>query len=164
MYISTKTYDFTEGFSVCYRQHKADRKSGRPTRASYTTDEIPSCSALHGYALKFYMEFSCETLDARSWCVDFGSLGSFKDFLKSHFDHTMLVADDDPDKDVFINLHNMGIAKMVVVEATGCEALSKFLFDYLNDIWLKDNYPNSGIRCTKFQVFETPSNSAMYYE
>lgn len=162
MYISTKTYDFNEGFSVCYRQHKADRKSGKPKDSKYTSTEIPSCSALHGYALKFILTFQCETLDARRWCVDFGSLGTFKEFLKEHFDHTMLVAEDDPHFNTFENLHNLGLAKMVVVEATGCESLAKFLYDYLNDVWLVDNYPNAQIICSKVEVFETPSNSAAF--
>ena len=164
MYNSVKIYDFNEGFTICYRQHRADRKSGKGKNDKYTINEIPSCSALHGYALKFKLTFECDTLDERNWCVDFGSLGTFKDFLKDNFDHTMLVAQDDPSFDVFENLHNLGLAKMVVVEATGCESLSKFLFDYLNDIWLVDNYPNSSIRCCKVEVFETPSNSASYME
>lgn len=163
-YISTKTYGPSEGFAVCYRQWRADRKSGKPDGTRYSRDEIPGCNALHGYALGFHFEFSCETLDARNWVVDFGSLRSFKEFLKENFDHTMLVASDDPHFETFENLHNLGLAKMVVVEATGCEALSKFLYDYLNDIWLPDNYPNSDIRCTRVEVRETPSNMAMYTE
>lgn len=162
MYVSTKYYGPSEGFSVCYRQWRADRKSGK-TSGVYTSDEIPGCNALHGYAIGIYFEFECETLDARNWVVDFGGLRTFKEFLKQHFDHTMLVAVDDPQFAVFENLHKLGLAKMVVVEATGCEALSKFLCDYLNEIWLADNYPGSDIRCRKVKIEETPSNSA-YYE
>jgi len=162
MYISTKSYGPSEGFAVCYRQWRADRKSGKGKDELYSINEVPGCSALHGYALGFHFEFSCETLDARNWVVDFGSLRSFKEFLKENFDHTMLVAQDDPEFETFEMLHNKALAKMVVVEATGCEALAKFLCDYLNNIWLPDNYPNGGIVCTKFEVRETPSNSAMY--
>ena len=162
MYISTKTYGPTEGFAVCYRQWRADRKSGKSPEQLYSRDEIPGCNALHGYAMSFHMEFSCETLDQRNWVCDFGSLRSFKEFLKENFDHTMLVAQDDPEFETFEMLHNKALAKMVVVEATGCEALSKFLCEYLNDIWLPEHYPNGGIQCTKFEVRETPSNSAMY--
>ena len=161
MYVSTKYYGPAEGFSVCYRQWRADRKSGK-TSGVYTTDEIPGCNALHGYALGFYFEFECETLDARNWCVDFGSFRTFKEFLKQHFDHTMLCDPQDPHFAVFENLHKLGLAKMVVVEATGCEALSKFLYDYLNEIWLPDNYPGSNIRCRKVRVEETPSNCSFY--
>jgi len=162
MYVSTKTYGPQEGFAVCYRQWRADRKNGSGT-GPYSVTEIPGCNALHGYALSFYVEFECETLDARNWCVDFGGLKTFKTFLKENFDHTMLVALDDPEFETFKMLHDKGLAKMVAVDATGCEAIAKFLVEYLNDIWLEDNYPNSDIRCRKVEVRETPSNSA-YYE
>jgi 6-pyruvoyltetrahydropterin/6-carboxytetrahydropterin synthase len=161
-YYSTKTYGPTEGFAVCYRQWRADRKSGKPDGTVYSRDEVPGCNALHGYALSFHFEFECETLDRRNWVADFGSFRTFKEFLKENFDHTMLVAQDDPHFEVFENLHNLGLAKMVVVEATGCEALSKFLYDYLNEIWMPENYPNSGIRCSRVEVRETPSNMAGY--
>jgi len=162
MYVSTKTYGPEEGFAVCYRQWRADRKSGKPTGTVYSRDEIPGCCALHGYALGFYIEFECETVDARNWVVDFGSLRPFKEFLKENFDHTMLVAQDDPHFETLKNLHTLGLAKMVVVEATGCEALAKFLVEYLNEIFLDAHYPNSGIKCRKVEVRETPSNSAYY--
>jgi 6-pyruvoyltetrahydropterin/6-carboxytetrahydropterin synthase len=162
MYVSTKRYGPEEGFAVCYRQWRADRKSGKSREALYSRDEIPGCCALHGYALGFYFEFECETLDARNWVVDFGSLKPFKEFLKENFDHTMLVAQDDPAFEQLEGLHKAALAKMVVVEATGCEALSKFLHDYLNEIWLPEYYPNGGIRCRKVEVRETPANSAWY--
>lgn len=164
MYVSTKSYGPEEGFAVCYRQWRADRKSGKSTGTVYSRDEIPGCCALHGYALSFYFEFNCETLDARNWVVDFGSLRPFKEFLKENFDHTMLVAEDDPEFDTLKNLHDIGLAKMVVVEATGCEALAKYLHGYLNEIFLDEHYPNTDIRCRKVEIRETPSNSAFYEE
>ena len=162
-WVSTKTYGTSEGLAVCYRQWRADRKSGKSEGTKYSRDEIPGCNALHGYALSFYFEFESDTLDARNWVVDFGSLRPLKEFLKESFDHTMLVALDDPHFKVFENLHDLGLAKMVAVERTGCEGLSAFLLDYVNEIFLPDQYPNSvdqTIRCRKVEVRETPSNSA----
>jgi 6-pyruvoyltetrahydropterin/6-carboxytetrahydropterin synthase len=161
-YISTKTYGPSEGFAVCYRQWRADRKSGKGPTELYSRDEVPGCCALHGYALSFHFEFEADDLDARNWVVDFGSLRPLKEFLKETFDHTMLVAEDDPHFEVFENLHNLALAKMVVVEATGCEALSKFLYDYCNEIWLPDHYPGDRVRCRRVEVRETPSNMAFY--
>ena len=149
MYVSTKSYGPSEGFAVCYRQWRADRKEGGS--GPYPSNEIPGCCALHGYALSFY------------FVVDFGGLRTFKEFLKEHFDHTMLVAQDDPEFETFELLHQKAMAKMVVVEKTGCEALAQFLCEYLNEIWLPDNYGNrTDIRCRKVEVRETPSNSAFY--
>lgn len=162
MYVSTKNYGPEEGLSVCYRQWRADRKSGKSDGSLYSRDEIPGCNALHGYAIGIYIEFECETLDARNWVVDFGGLRPLKQFIKECFDHTMLVASDDPQFDTLKNLHDLGLAKMVEVEATGCEALSKFLYDYINEIFLDDHYPKSGIHCRKVVINETPSNSGWY--
>jgi len=144
-YISTKYYGPERGYAVAYRQWRADSH----------------CKLLHGYALSFYLEFESEKLDVRNWCVDFGSLKSFKDFLDDHFDHTLLVAEDDPEFETFEMLHNKKLCKMVVVEKTGCEGLSKFLYDYMNEIWLPDNGYNE-VHCRLVRVSETPANSAWY--
>jgi len=165
-YTSTKTYGPSEGLAVCYRQWRADRKSGKSQGEPYPRQEIPGCCALHGYALTFYFEFKSETFDARNWVVDFGSLRPLKEFIKESFDHTMIVAADDPHHAVFVNLHELGLAKMVEVENTGCEALAKFMLEYCNEIFLPEHYPNGDqvIRCSKVEVRETPSNSAFYEE
>ena len=165
MYTSTKTYGPSEGFAVAYRQWRADRKSGKPADAVYTVDEIPGCSAIHGYAMSFHFEFTSKTVDARNWVVDFGSLRPLKEFLKQTFDHTLLVATDDPHYEEFVRLRELGLCKLVEVENTGCEALSKFLLDYINEYFLPEHYPNSEnqeIWCSMVEVRETPSNSARY--
>ncbi len=164
-YVSTKHYGPEEGFAVAYRQWRADRKSGKGPNEVYTNDEIPGCSAIHGYALSFYFEFESSTVDARNWVVDFGSLRPLKEFLKETFDHTMLVASDDPFHHKYVELRELGLCKLVEVENTGCEALSKFLHDYVNDIFLPEHYPNhdgQSIHCRLVRVQETPSNSAWY--
>ena len=165
MYISTKHYGPEQGFAVAYRQWRADRKSGKGPNEVYTKDEIPGCSAIHGYAMSFYFEFQSSTVDARNWVVDFGSLRPLKQFLTENFDHTMLVAEDDPHHAEYVRLRELGLCKLVEVENTGCEALAKYLYDYVNEIFLPEHYPNhSGqeIHCRKVEVRETPSNSAWF--
>ena len=166
-YISTKTYGPDLGLAVAYRQWRADRKSGKPQGEPYPRDEIPGCCAVHGYALSFYFEFVSDTLDARNWVVDFGSLRPLKLFIQESFDHTMLVASDDPLHAEFVKWHELGLCKLVEVDATGCEALARFMLDYVNEIFLPEHYPNSEdqtIRCRRVEVRETPSNSAYYEE
>ena len=79
-YISTKTY--THLGPVAYRQWRADSH----------------CNLIHGYALSFHFEFETNDLDARNWVVDFGGLKPLKGNLEDWFDHTLLVAQDDPDR------------------------------------------------------------------
>jgi 6-pyruvoyltetrahydropterin/6-carboxytetrahydropterin synthase len=144
-YISTKTYN--QIAPVAYRQWKSDS----------------SCGILHGYSLSFHFEFECDTLDARNWCMDFGGLRPLKDFLEEHFDHRLIVAQDDPEIDWFREAQRRGIAKITEVEKTGCEGLADYLYEYVNTIYL----PNCGkiesdrVWCCKVEVRETPSNMAM---
>lgn len=142
-YYSTKTYH--EAFPVAYRQHRAESH----------------CNHLHGYALTIHVEFGTNELDARNWVVDFGSLKPLKGLLEDWFDHTLLVAQDDPCREQLIALGDAGLAKIVMVEATGCEAISKFVLDYINDCWLKDYGYAGRVTCTRVEVRETQANMAM---
>lgn len=159
-YISTKTYPSLG--PVAYRQWRADRKSGKTDGSRYSMDEIPGCNAIHGYALSFHFEFEADDLDARNWVMDFGSLRPLKDLLEQLFDHTLLVAQDDPHRADLLKLGELGLAKITEVEATGCEALSAWLYEYINTIFL----PGFGvveaerIWCCKVEVRETEKNMA----
>lgn len=145
MYVSTKNYGPEAGLAVAYRQWRADSH----------------CRLIHGYAMGFYFEFESETLDFRNWCVDYGSLKPLKEQLQDWFDHTLLVAQDDPEFKTFEDLHKRGLCKMTVVEKTGCEGLSKWLYDYMNEIWLPEN-GYGHVHCRLVKVTETPSNAAWY--
>ena len=143
-YFSTKTYN--QIGPVCYRQWRADSH----------------CNLIHGYALSFHFEFEAETLDARNWVTDFGGLRPLKDKLEEWFDHTLLVAQDDPHRDALINLGKLGLAKITEVERTGCEGIADFLYEYINTIFL----PSCGtaeaerVWCTRVEVRETDNNMA----
>ena len=141
-YTSTKTYK--ELCPVAYRQHKADSH----------------CNLIHGYALSFHFEFSSDTLDVRNWCVDFGSLRSLKDLLEDHFDHKLLVADDDPQRDVLLELDKYGLAAITEIPKTGCEGIAAMLYEYVNTVWMEDNGYSGRVWCTRVEVRETDANMA----
>lgn len=144
MFVSTKRYGHEAGFSIAYRQHRADSH----------------CKFIHGYSLAFEFEFETETLDVRNWVCDFGGFRTLKAFLEEYFDHTLLVAQDDPALDAFKELDRLGLAQVREVEKTGCEGLAEYLFKYMNEIWMLDNGYGEHVRCRKVRVFETPNNSA----
>ena len=143
-YVSTKTYN--QIGPVAYRQWRADSH----------------CNLIHGYALSFYFEFECDTLDARNWCMDYGGLKPLKTSLEDWFDHTCLVAIDDPEFETFKLLHEKKLIKMVEVEKTGCEGLAEFLYDYVNEIFLPSYGKETSDRiwCRKVGVRETDANFA----
>ena len=85
-HISTKVFD---GFSTVFRQWKA------------TTTH---CQYLHGYGVSFKLWFEGD-LDERNWVWDFGGMKRAKGKIDGKtpkawfdymFDHTMIVAEDDP--------------------------------------------------------------------
>jgi 6-pyruvoyltetrahydropterin/6-carboxytetrahydropterin synthase len=146
-YRSTKTYGHEVGLSACFRQWRAQSH----------------CKFMHGYALSVHVEFEADELDVRNWVVDFGSLKSFKAMLEATFDHKTLVAEDDPElKHSFAVMQDCGIAQIVVVPATGCEAFSKLIFDYA-ELWLQDNGYSPRVRCNFVTVREHAGNSASYH-
>lgn len=146
MFVSTKTYGHDRGLAVAYRQWRADSH----------------CNLVHGYALGFRFEFEADELDVRNWAVDFGSLRTLKDKLDEWFDHTLLVAADDPDFATFEDMHKRKLCRMVVVERTGCEGISKFLYDYVTEYWLPDNGYAPRVRLRRVEVMEHGANSAWY--
>lgn len=146
MFVSTKTYGAERGYTVSYRQWRAESH----------------CNKLHGYALGFHFEFESDSLDVRNWVVDFGSLRTLKEKLDEWFDHTCLVAEDDPEREVFKRLHDSGLIKMVEVSATGCEGLAEFLFNYVDEYWLAENGYAPRVSLRSVEVRETGANSARY--
>jgi len=142
-YISTKTYN--QIGPVAYRQWRADSH----------------CNLIHGYALSFHLEFECDTLDARNWCMDFGGLKPLKGLLEDWFDHTLLVAQDDPMREHLLKLGELKLAKITEVEKTGCEGIADFLYEYINTIFLSNYGEKERVWCCKVQVRETDANMAM---
>lgn len=147
-HVSTKTYGFDRGFAVAYRQWRAESH----------------CNKVHGYSLGFHFEFECDDgdLDYRNWVVDFGSLRTLKDKLEDWFDHTLLIAEDDPALETFKALDAQGLCKLHILPAVGCEALSQMLFEYVRDVWLEENGYADRVRIRKVQVMEHGANSAWY--
>jgi 6-pyruvoyltetrahydropterin/6-carboxytetrahydropterin synthase len=142
-YVSTKTYK--QIGPVAYRQWRADSH----------------CNLIHGYALSFHLEFESDTLDARNWVVDFGGLRPLKGMLEDWFDHTLLVAEDDPKKEDLLELGKKGLAKITLVEKTGCEGIADFLYDYINEQFLPTYGWGDRVWCCKVEVRETDANMAM---
>lgn len=145
LYMSTKTYGHEIGLSAAFRQWRADSH----------------CRFLHGYALAVKFVFEAEELDVRNWVVDFGSLKSLKGWLEDTFDHKTLVAEDDPSRDLFIEMSNAGVIDMVLVPATGCEKFAEMIYGAA-EVWLKDNGYAPRVRIASVEVREHGANSAMY--
>jgi len=170
-YYSTKTYGTDRGLSCCFRQWRATHSH---------------CSTLHGYSLGIRLVFECDTLDDKNWCMDFGGLKKFKDWADHMFDHTLVVAQDDPMLDFFKHMNEIvdvesqdhlssipyergALCDLRIVDGVGCEMFAKLCYDQMSAVLeeLKSSSPerypvNSTVRVKSAEVFEHAGNSAIY--
>lgn len=149
----TSTKEYVDAFPLAYRQWRADDKPGK----------VPGCNKLHGYALTMKFYFGGMHLDRRNWMTDYGSLRPLKEFLQDNFDHTTIVAADDPELGWFLEAQKRKIAKVVVLPHLGCEAIADMLYKYVNGVFIPEQYGTGEadrIWCWKVSVRETESNEA----
>src|SRR5690606_280594 len=117
---------------------------------------------LHGYAIAVSLEFSASSLDARNWVVDFGGFKQVENWLKATFDHTLIIAEDDPLLELLKTLDEAGLAKMIILPNVGCEAFAKLIADYVES-WIHNEYsPEGRVWLSKVEVREHGANSAIY--
>ena len=174
MYVSTKTYGTDRGLSCCFRQWRSTHSH---------------CSLLHGYSIGIRLVFESATLDSRNWVMDFGGLKAFKEWSEYMFDHTLIIAKDDPHLQKFQDLAALGlqdrggICDIRLVEAVGCEKfaelayreMAKILYCFQTDRpyrlmkgtdhieTFEPRYPvGQDVKLRSAEVFEHAGNSAIY--
>ena len=149
---SSKVYD---GFSTVFRQWRA---------------ENTHCRFVHGYGISFKIYFEGE-IDEKNWVFDFGGLKraktlidgkSPKEYFEYMFDHTLIVAEDDPELEAFKQMDRAGVAQVRVIPATGAEKFAEFIFNKVNPFVLKET--DGRVRVTKVKFMEHGKNAAYYIE
>ena len=149
-YQSSKVFD---GFSTVFRQWKAKETH---------------CRFVHGYGISFKVYFEGE-LDHRNWVWDFGGMKRAKTLIDGKqpkawmdwmFDHTVIVAKDDPYINSFNNLHASGVIQLREVEATGAEKFAEFIFKKLNSF--VDEETDGRVRVVEVEFMEHGKNTAIY--
>ena len=145
-YASTKSYGHEVGLSCCFRQWRSESH----------------CALLHGYAIAVRLEFHAEDLDDKNWVIDFGGLKEVKELLQLTFDHTLLVAADDPELDELLKLEDLNLAKVHIFDNVGCEAFTHIIYNMI-DKWLKKTQQNNRVKLYSVEVKEHGANSAILY-
>ena len=152
MFVSTKVFD---GFSCCFRQWKA---------------KTTHCRFMHGYGVSFKVWFEGD-LDERNWVWDFGGMKraktkidgkSPKEWMDYMFDHTVIVAKDDPHLEGFKTMGNHGVAQVRIVPATGAEKFAEFIYHKLNKFVKEET--NGRVKVGQVEFMEHGKNSAIYTE
>ena len=149
---SSKVFD---GFSTVFRQWRA---------------EGTMCKFIHGYGVSFKIYFEGE-LDEKNWVMDFGMAKRAKtlidgrqpkDYFDFIFDHTMIIAEDDPEVEAFKQMGEAGVAQVRIIPATGAEKFAEFIFNKVNPFVLEET--DGRVRVTKVKFMEHGKNAAYYCE
>jgi 6-pyruvoyltetrahydropterin/6-carboxytetrahydropterin synthase len=118
------------------------------------------CKYVHGYSREFYFEFAANEMTKEGWVVDFGGLKEIKTWLEFTFDHTFLVAQDDPQLEAFKKLDKEGALQLRILPNPGMEGTAQYVFEEASKILKKLYGERAWI--TLVQVSENEKNSAMY--
>ena len=149
---SSKVFD---GFSTVFRQWKA---------------ETTHCRFVHGYGISFKVYFEGD-LDERNWVWDFGGMKraktqidgkSPKEWMDYMFDHTLVVAEDDPFIKAFQQMEDAGVAQVRIIPATGAEKFAEYIYNKLNEF--VDTETEGRVKVTKVKFMEHGKNAAYYVE
>ena len=149
---SSKVFD---GFSTVFRQWRA---------------ENTHCRFVHGYGISFKVYFEGE-LDERNWVWDFGGMKRAKTLIDGKqpkawmdymFDHTMIIAEDDPEVQAFQQMDAVGVAQVRIIPATGAEKFAEYIYNKLNE-FVKTETDNR-VRVIKVKFMEHGKNAAYYCE
>jgi|TARA_Y100000004_G_scaffold32770_2_gene34571 6-pyruvoyltetrahydropterin/6-carboxytetrahydropterin synthase len=147
---SSKVFD---GFSTVFRQWKA---------------ETTHCRFLHGYGISFKVYFEGE-LDDRNWVWDFGGMKraktqidgkSPKEWMDYMFDHTVIVAEDDPGIKGFETMDKLGVIQLRIIPATGAEKFAEYIYNKLQEF--VDTETEGRVKVTKVKFMEHGKNAACY--
>jgi 6-pyruvoyltetrahydropterin/6-carboxytetrahydropterin synthase len=149
---STKVFD---GYSTVFRQWRA---------------EGTHCSFLHGYGISFKIVFEGD-LDERNWVWDFGGMKRAKNtidgvppkvWMDYMFDHTYIIAEDDPFLPEAIKMDKAGIVQLRIIPATGAEQFAKFIYDKVSEFIKIET--EGRVRVVSVEFKEHAKNSAVYGE
>jgi len=149
-YQSTKVFD---GFSCVFRQWKADGTH---------------CKYVHGYGVSFKVWFEGE-LDEKNWVWDFGGMKRAKGtidgmnpkaWMDYMFDHTMIIAEDDPFIESFKLMGQAGAAQVRILPAVGAEKFAEYVYNKLQEFVNQET--EGRVKIARVEFMENGKNSAIY--
>ena len=123
------------------------------------------CKWVHGYRLMAKFWFECSHLDDRNWVVNFGGLKELKKTLQDQFDHTLCIADDDPEAHLFVELMEADACDLrIMAGGVGIEKTAEWCYKAAKRFLENNSETKNRCWVTKVEVWEHDQNSAIYEE
>ena len=85
-----------------------------------------------------------------------------KEWMDYMFDHTLIVAKDDPYADGFKAMGEHGLAQVRILPAVGAEQFAKYIFEKLNTFVQEET--NGRVKVARVEFMEHNKNTAIYEE
>ncbi|NJC73094.1 6-carboxytetrahydropterin synthase [Planosporangium thailandense] len=157
-----------EEAAVAVAGRPAIRRPAADFRVRKLFDDLPcchrswahggKCAFLHGYERSFEIEFACAELDpATGFVVDFGDLKEVRRLLSDQFDHTTLVAENDPERELFEQLGRRGVVDLRIMANTGMEGAAEWALEHADRI-VRDR-TGGRVRVTRVCARESRKNA-----
>ena len=83
-----------------------------------------------------------------------------KEWFDFMFDHTMLIAQDDPYAKAFDEMGKSGVAQVRIVPATGAEKFAELIYNKVNPFVIDET--EGRVKVQKVEFREHNKNSAIY--
>jgi 6-pyruvoyltetrahydropterin/6-carboxytetrahydropterin synthase len=85
-----------------------------------------------------------------------------KAWMDYMFDHTTIIADNDPYLDTFKIMNSADIIQLRVIPAVGAEQFAKYIYEKLNTFIQEET--EGRVKITKVEFMEHNKNTAIYTE
>ena len=118
------------------------------------------CAFVHGYSRSFTVWFESHERTDNGFVVDFGMFADVRSWLKTHFDHTLLIDNDDPLRPEFEALHEAGACRLVTYDDVGMEGTARFVYAWLQP-WIHAQTQGRAW-VVSVEVAENEKNSAVF--
>jgi len=147
-----KVEKILDGYSVCFRQWQAEHSH---------------CKYLHGYALYFKLYFETEKLDDYNWVWDFAWLKCPENKINGRpviewfaymFDHTVIVAEDDPELEKFEKMAEDDIIQLRLMPTLSCERIAEYILNKIGP--LVSGMSKNNVVLRRVDVLEHSKNCA----
>lgn len=119
------------------------------------------CANIHGHRYRLIVSIRCETLHKeghlRGMVDDFGFIKSILKEVELFFDHKMLVEDNEDGRKVKESLCALpnNFAVLCLPFRPTCEEMARYIYRMLHQ---------KGLAVSEVELFETPTNSCIYFE
>lgn len=139
--ISNRVIKKFGGFPCAHRQWKADSH----------------CKYIHGYDRIVIIEWEGPR-DETGWVLDFGGLKPLRTMLENQFDHTTLIAPDDPALEHFRKLSELDAISLRIMDPT-MEGMAEWVAVVAQE-FTNETFP--GRKIVRVECWENEKNCAVW--